>query len=127
LGFAVDTLSPGTPLRLASEHRHLEGRLVALTVDSLRLRRQSGDTTLARSAIDSLWIRGNQSYDGTKAGLVTGLFLAALMLVAGHRGSQPESGSYGALFALTLGAGAFGLGVLIDSATPAPWIPLLLR
>ncbi|HEY7682007.1 MAG TPA: hypothetical protein VH879_05150 [Gemmatimonadales bacterium] len=120
----LDTVSPGTPIRLATTQTHFQGRLVALSVDSVRLRGTAGDTSFARAQIDTLWLRGRQSYDGTKAGAAAGLLLALLPLLARSRGGQPESTGDAALLAAYLAGGALALGILIDIATPAPWVPV---
>jgi hypothetical protein len=118
----LDTVSRGTLARIVANQSRFEGRLLEVSVDSVRLRGTTGDTAIARARIDTLWLRGSQSYDGTKAGAGAGLFLALLFLVAGHRGAQPESSWYGTRFAAYVAAGAIGLGILLDIATPAPWI-----
>lgn len=114
-------------VRLATGGARFEGRLAALSPDSLRLRGVVVDSTFARSLIDTLWVRGKQAYAGTTAGAGAALFFGLLLFVAGHRGSQPEDNGYGVLLGLTVGVGALGLGILADIATPAPWTLLFIR
>jgi hypothetical protein len=49
---------------------------------------------------------------------------ALLVLLVGHQGTQPESRGYSGLLAATVAVGVLGLGILVDVATPAPWIPV---
>jgi hypothetical protein len=118
----LDTLAPGTSIRLAVTPLRLSGRVVEVTADSLRLDRAPADTTIARAQIDTLWVQGSRSRDGTKAGAAVGLTLALLIVLAGHGGPQPESGGYGLLFAGYVVAGALGLGILVDLASSTPWL-----
>jgi hypothetical protein len=118
----LDTLSPGTRVRLATSHMHVAGHVLEVTTDSLRLHRTTVDTTVARAQIDTLWLQGSRSHDGTKAGVGAGLVLALLLVLAGHSGPQPEASGYGLLAAAYVVAGGLGLGILVDLATPTPWL-----
>lgn len=123
----LDSLPAGTELRVATSGHRLEGRLAVVTADSLRLSRPFGDTVLTRVDIASAWQRGKESYEGTKSGAVAGLALGLLMLIAASQGAQPESNADGARFALLLVGGGLGLGILIDTLSPAGWLPVALR
>lgn len=124
---SLDSLPAGAELRLVSNSHRVEGRLRMALPDSLRLARPWGDTTLARADIEVAWLRGGESYGGTKAGAVAGVTLGALMLLAGSQGAQPESNGEAAVIALVLAGGGLGLGIVADMISPAPWIPLQVR
>ncbi len=118
----LDTLSPGTSVRLATKHMRFAGRVLEVTADSVRLHSTPPDATVARTEIDTLWLQGSRSHDGTKAGVAAGLVLALLLVLAGQRGPQPEASGYSVLFAAYVVAGGLGLGILVDIATPTPWL-----
>lgn len=121
----IDTVRPGTNLRLLTGGRKFSGTLVGVTADSLRLRpalqQTAGDTTLARADLDSIWVRKSGGHTGTKAGIAVGLLVAAALVLAPP---ASDGSSYGPALALRVGLIALGVGILSDVVSPADWTPI---
>lgn len=116
----LDTVHDGTVVRFVLEGREFTGTLETVTADSFTIDRFGRDTTIARAAPDTVWVRGARSYQGTAIGLGLGLAAAALILLT-RRGYDD---GYRGAFALRVGLVLLGFGALGDVVTSYSWTPV---
>jgi hypothetical protein len=118
----LDTVTPGTAVRVIVGGRQLAGTIAIVSADWLSIDRSGRDTTIARLAVDTIWVRGGRTYHGTKTGAIAGLVAAGGLLLT-QRGSEEAANVD---VALRVSLALFGFGVFGDILSPYSWtaIPL---
>jgi hypothetical protein len=107
----LDSLRPGSTLRLRAGPDILTGQLVRLTGDSLVLAHPH-TTSLARTAVDTVWRRPPHSSRGLQAGLLFGVVMAGLIVASGRSTDEPALSTR---VAIAVGLGAALLGAVFSS------------
>jgi hypothetical protein len=117
---SVDSLRPGTMIRVTTNAHRVSGRLVRLTGDSLIL--LDRDTiAVARTSIDTLWQQPHHGSGAFGGAVLVGLLLASAIVLTSRASYEPESGN---TFALMVGGGAVLLGGILQSL-PTAWERLI--
>jgi hypothetical protein len=116
----LDTVPRGTMVRFVLEETEFTGALQRVTTDSFTVDRNGRDTTIARAALDTVWVRGARRYQGTATGIGLGLTAAALIVLTKGGVEDEYRGHLAALVGLVL----LGFGALGDVVTPPKWTPI---
>jgi hypothetical protein len=116
----LDTVSRGSTVRFILEERELTGTLRMVTSDSFTIDRVGRDMTIARAAVDTVWVRDARRYQGTATGIGLGLTAAALIVLT--KGSVEDA--YRGPVAVLVGLLLVGFGALGDIVTPPKWTPV---
>jgi len=118
----LDTVSRGSLVRFILEDREFTGTLRLVTTDSFTIDRAGRDMTIARAALDTVWVRGGRRYQGTATGIGLGLTAAALIVLTKGGVEDPYRGHFAVLVGLLL----VGFGALGDVVTAPKWTPIPL-
>jgi hypothetical protein len=107
-------------VRFILEEREFTGTLRMVTSDSFTIDRVGREMTIARAALDTVWVRGARRYQGTATGIGLGLTAAALIVLTKGRVEDAYRGHVAVLAGLLL----VGFGALGDIVTPPTWTPI---
>lgn len=117
----LDTVSRGSTVRFILEEKEFSGTLRVVTSDSFTIDRSGRAMTIARAAVDTVWVRDARRYQGTATGIGLGLTAAALIVLTKGGVEDEYRGHFAALVGLLL----VGFGALGDVVTPPKWMPVL--
>jgi hypothetical protein len=112
----LDLMKLSSRLRLKTGTGDREGRLIFRTADSVGIRGAEGESHLALSAVDSLWVRRHHAGKGFLIGTLVGA--GAYIVTTSAISDESEVPELDNVFGGLLWAGSAALGTIVGALIP---------